>query len=159
MFFQRFCVKDVFRLNTTVTRILINFYHKKYFSNKINLIFSFPPKRIFFLNCSDCYIWYGSSDTCQMTSLESFLSLSDLCDQDSIWGGSPTQKLKRKKVCLKLIIYATSSARSATLVNTSWARLLFQLRPSINLRHTIFFNFWVGRPLQLVSWSKGLLKL
>ena len=40
-------------------------------------------------------VWYGSSDTCQMASLESFKGLTHPLDQDPSWEGSPTQKLKK----------------------------------------------------------------
>ena len=40
-------------------------------------------------------VWYGSSDTCLMASLESFKGLSQPLDQDPNWRGSHTQKLKK----------------------------------------------------------------
>ena len=43
-------------------------------------------------------VWFGSSDTCQMASLESSESLSNPSDQHLCWKGSPSQKLKNKCV-------------------------------------------------------------
>ena len=43
-------------------------------------------------------VWYGSSDTYQMASLESFKGLRHPLNQDPGWEGSPTQKLKKISV-------------------------------------------------------------
>ena len=38
-------------------------------------------------------VWYGSSDTCLMASLQSFKGLSHPSDQDPSWRGSPQPKI------------------------------------------------------------------
>ena len=42
-------------------------------------------------------LWYGSSDTCQMASLQSFKGLTHPSDQDPSWEGSPHPKIENNK--------------------------------------------------------------
>ena len=42
----------------------------------------------------------GSSDTCQMASLERFKGLTHRSDQDQSWEGSPHPKIEKKKCVL-----------------------------------------------------------
>ena len=46
-------------------------------------------------------LWYGSYDTCQMASLESFKGLTHPSDQDLSWEGSPHPKIEKNKFVLK----------------------------------------------------------
>ena len=41
------------------------------------------------------FVWYGSSDTSQMASVESFKGLTHPSDQDPSWEGSPQPNIEK----------------------------------------------------------------
>ena len=45
-------------------------------------------------------VWFGSSDPCQMASLENFKVLRHPLDQNPSWEGSPQPKIEKKKCVL-----------------------------------------------------------
>ena len=69
-------------------------------------------------------VWYGSSDTCQMASLESFKGLTHPSDQDPSWEGSPHPKIEKNKCVLK------------------WSLGKIQICPVL-IQMQLFFSSWV----------------